>query len=286
MRAEQIREEPAISTVVRGPRTLLALTEHTMRLQFRSALIWGVYLAALGIVYIAIYPSLSGQQEQLNGLINNLPESMRNLFGYGPGSGFGSIEGLLSTELLNFIAPLALAFFPILASASAIAGAEEDGKIDVLMSNPLPRWQLVVGSFVATAISLLGIVAVIGVLMWLTALIVNVELSASAMASAVLNLWPLSIFFGGLAMLCSAVVRRRMLAIAIPGVVLVFMYVLNALGNSVEAIEGLRQLSAFYYYGSAIRTGINWANFIGLSLSATVLVGLAVLAFQRRDIYT
>lgn len=282
----QVHEEWAIPTAIRWPRSLLALIEHTLRLQFRSALVWGVYLGALGIVYIAMYPSIAGQQEQLNRLINSLPVSMRNLFGFGAGSGFGSIEGLLSTEMLNFIAPLALAFFPILASASAIAGAEESGKIDMLMSNPLSRWQLVTGSFIATALSLIGILAVMGVLMWLTALVANVDLSTSATANAVLNLWPLSILFGGLAMLCSALVRRRMLAIAIPGIVLVSMYVLNALGNSIKAIDDLRHLSAFYYYGSAIRNGIDWVNFGILSLAAVVLVGLAVLIFQRRDIYT
>ncbi len=46
------------------------------------------------------------------------------------------------------LAPLALAFFPILASAGAIAGAEERGTIDVLLGNPIRRWHLVVGSFV------------------------------------------------------------------------------------------------------------------------------------------
>ncbi len=266
--------------------TLLPLILHTMRVQSRSALVWGVYLAALGILYIAIYPSLADQQEQLNGLINKLPGTMRNLFGFGTNAGFGSIEALLSTELLNFIAPLALSFFPILASSAAIAGAEEDGKIDMLMSNPISRWQLVVGSFGATAASLLGILVIMGLLMWLAALVVNVELPASAVANALLNLWPLCILFGGLAMLCSALFRRRITAIAVPGVVLVFMYVLNALGNSVKEIESLRHLSAFYYYGSAIEHGIDWSNFIGVTVAALVLVLLAVISFQRRDIYT
>src|SRR3712207_6870721 len=56
---------------------------------------------------------------------------------------------------LSFLVPLALAFFPILASAGAIAGAEERGTMDVLLSNPIPRWQLVAGSFAATGLSLL-----------------------------------------------------------------------------------------------------------------------------------
>jgi ABC-2 type transport system permease protein len=115
-----------------------------------------------------------------------------------------TIDGFLASQVFSFMAPLALAFFPILASARAIAGAEERGTIDVLLGNPMPRWQLVVGSFVATAISLLGI-----------------DLALEKTVEAVLNLWPLCIFFGGVAMLCSAFFHRRVLAIAIPGAVLI-----------------------------------------------------------------
>ncbi len=75
------------------------------------------------------------------------------------------------------LAPLALAFFPILALAGAIAGAEERGTIDVLLGNPIPRWQLVVGSFVAMALSLLAICAVVGFLTWGTAVLMDVDLS-------------------------------------------------------------------------------------------------------------
>jgi hypothetical protein len=60
----------------------------------------------------------------------------------------------------------------------------------------------------------------------------------------------------------------------------------DALGDLVDELEAVRPLSVFYYYGSAIEDGIDWANFSSISLAALVLVLLAVLAFGRRDIYT
>ena len=184
------------------------------------------------------------------------------------------------------LAPLALAFFPILASAGAIAGAEERGTIDVLLGNPLSRWQVVVGNFVATALSLLGIVALMGLFIWGMAVLLDVDLSFGTTAEAVLNLWPICLFFGGLAMLCSAVFHRRVLAITIPGVVLFAMYLIDVLGKVSEDLEDLRPASVFYYYGSAIKDGIEWADFGGVTLVALILVLFAVLAFRRRDIYT
>ena len=265
---------------------LLALILHTLRSQVRSVVIWGVALGLLSLITVAFFPSLEDQGQQLNELMKNYPPEMRELFGMGEGTDLATIEGFLASQVFSFMAPLALAFFPILASAGAIAGAEERGTIDVLLGNPIPRWQIVVGNFAATAISTLGIVAILSLFTWVPAVLLDVDLSLEKTAEATLNLWPLCIFFGGLASLCSAVFHRRVLAIAIPGFVLVATYFVNALGDAVEDLEDAQPLTVFHYYGSAIEDGINWSNFSGVTLAALVLVLLAVLAFGRRDIYT
>ena len=266
--------------------TLIALILHTLRSQVRSVVIWGVALGLLSLITVAFFPSLEDQGQQLNELMKNYPPEMRELFGMGEGTDLATIEGFLASQVFSFMAPLALAFFPILASAGAIAGAEERGTIDVLLGNPIPRWQIVVGNFAATAISTLGIVAILSLFTWVPAVLLDVDLSLEKTAEATLNLWPLCIFFGGLALLCSAVFHRRVLAIAIPGFVLVATYFVNALGGAVEDLEDAQPLTVFHYYGSAIEDGINWSNFSGVTLAALVLVLLAVLAFGRRDIYT
>jgi ABC-2 type transport system permease protein len=210
------------------------------------------------------------------------PKGMLEAFGV---TDLGDPANYLHSQVFGF-APLALSFFPIMALAGAIAGAEERGTIDVLLGNPLPRWQLVIGNFVATALSLLAICGVVGLLTWGTAVLVDVEISLRQAAEAVLNLWPVCIMFGALALLCSALFHRRGLAIAIPAFLLFGMYLLDTIGRASEDLEDLRPVSVFYYYGSAIENGIDWADFGGISLLVLALVLLAVLAFRRRDIYT
>jgi ABC-2 type transport system permease protein len=274
----------AAHTRARG--TLIALILHILQSQVRSVVIWGTALGLLSLITVAFFPSMEDQGRQLNELMKSYPPEMRELFGMGEGTNLATIEGFLASQVFSFMAPLALAFFPILASAGAIAGAEERGTIDVLLGNPIPRWHLVVGNFVATAISTLGIVAILGLFTWVPAILLNVDLSLEKTAEAVLNLWPLCTFFGALALLCSAVFHRRFLAIAIPGFVLVATYFINALGNSVEDLQDAQRITVFHYYGSAIEEGIDWSNFGGVTLAALVVVLLAVLAFRRRDIYT
>ena len=104
--------------------TLIALILHTLRSQVRSVVIWGVALGLLSLITVAFFPSLEDQGQQLNELMKNYPPEMRELFGMGEGTDLATIEGFLASQVFSFMAPLALAFFPILASAGAIAGAE------------------------------------------------------------------------------------------------------------------------------------------------------------------
>ena len=267
----------------RAPRgTLFALVSHAARMQLRGVLIWGVALGAYSAALVASFTTFSGSADQMNQLLQAYPEGMLDAFGI---TDLGDVENYMNAQVF-ILAPLALAFFPILAAAGTIAGAEERGTIDVLLGNPLPRWQIVVGSFLSTAVSLLGILAVVGVMTWGTAALMDVDLSAESVTAAVLNMWPSCLFFGGLAMLCSALFHRRALAIAIPAFVLFAAYLIDAIGRASEDLENLRPASVFYYYGSAIENGIDWTNFFGITLVAAALTLTAVLVFRRRDVYT
>ena len=263
---------------------LLALTTQDVSQRVRGMIIWGGVLGALGALFVAIWPSFSEDTAGMEQMVNSMPPAMRELFGFGEGA-FSSVEGFIGGEMLNFLVPLALAFFPILVASSALAGAEEEGKIDVLMGNPLSRWQLVLGRFLSAAVVLLGIVAIMGLITWFTAVVVDVDLAFESMAAASVSLWALCIFFGGLALLLSAVFHRRFFALAIPAAVLILMYFIDGLAGSVDFFETIQPLSAFNYYGSAIEDGLDWGNFAVLTGATAVLVVLAVFIFRRRDIY-
>lgn len=267
----------------KAPRgTLFALVSHTVRLQSRGVIIWSAALGLYSAAMVASFTAIEGSAEQLNQLMEAYPKGMMEAFGV---TDLGDPANYLHSQVFGF-APLALSFFPIMALANAIAGAEERGTIDVLLGNPLPRWQLVAGNFIAVALSLLAISALVGLLTWGTAVLVDVELSLRRVAGAVLNLWPVCLLFGGLALLCSALFHRRGLAIAVPAFLLFGMYLIDTVGRASKDLDDLRPASVFYYYGSAIENGIDRTNFGGITLVALALVLLATLAFQRRDIYT
>jgi ABC-2 type transport system permease protein len=259
---------------------LRALTAHLLRNHVVSVLVWGVSLGVLDLLTVLSYPAFKDSIKQT---LSHMSPEARALFGI-QGSGT-SIESWLALNTFNLIAPLSLAFFPILIGARAVAGREERQGMDLLLSNPLPRWVLGAATVLTMAIGLLGILFLLGFLTWLPAALIGLHLSVAATTAAVLNLWPLCLWFGTLALLCSALVRRAALAIAIPGAVLIAMYVAEALGSTSPSMSFLRSLSLFHLYGSAVEHGVPWASFVAISLLALGLAVLASLAFYRRDVY-
>jgi ABC-2 type transport system permease protein len=267
----------------KAPRwTIFALVSHTVRMQSRGVIIWGAAVGLYSAALVASFTTLEGSADQLNQLMQAYPKGLMEAFGI---SDLADPANYMNSQVFAF-GPLALSFFTIMALAGALAGAEERGTIDVLLGNPLPRWQLVTGSFIAAAISLLAICAIVGLLTWGMAVLVDVDLSLRQVAEAALNMWPICLMTGALALLCSALFHRRGLAIAIPAFLLFGMYLIDTIGRASEDLEDWRPASVFYYYGSAIENGIDWTHFVSITLIALALALLAALAFRRRDIYT
>ena len=275
----QVAEKPGAG------RTFAVLLGHVMVLQARSVAIWGVALGALGVMMVSIFPAIANGPG-LEQMTDALPQGMMEAVGVGDIASMGTITGFLDAEIFGLVLPLAIPFFAILAAAGAIAGAEENGTIDVLMSNPVPRWQLIASYFVSTAVALAGILAIFGLILWGSAQFIDAELAFGTVAEGVFGAWPLAIFFGGLAMVASAIFRGRMLAVGIAGGVLFVMYFLNVVSGLIEELEFLEYFSAIYYYGAPLTEGIDWANFAILTGAAIALAAVAVFAFQKRDIYT
>ena len=89
-----------------------------------------------------------------------------------------------------------------------------------------------------------------------------------------------------MALLASALVRRAFLAIVIPGVVLVAMYVIDGLAQVSKTIEPMRVLSLFYHLGRPLEGDFPWTAVLLTLVAIGVLAAGAVAAFARRDIYT
>ena len=167
---------PEVAARPGAGRTFTVLLGHVLGLQARSVAIWGAALGAMGVMMVSIFPAIA-DGPGLEQMTDALPQGMMEAVGVGDIASMSTITGFLEAEIFGLVLPLAIPFFAILAAAGAIAGAEENGTIDVLMSNPLPRWQLVAAYFVSTAVALAGILALFGLILWGSAQFIDAELT-------------------------------------------------------------------------------------------------------------
>ena len=254
-------------------------TGHLVQKYSRTALFWALAFGLYTVLILATFPSFRD-----SGALSteNYPEAILEAFNI---QDMNLVTNYLESQVTSY-APLVIAFFTIMTFAGAIAGAEERGALDITLGNPLPRRELVLANWIAVAVLLLGMLAVTGLVTWLTAVLIDVDLSFRRSMEAFLNIFPITMAFGSFALLLSARLRSRGAVIGISFAVVFLMYLIDIIGKISTDMSALRWLSAFRFYGSAMMDGLDWGN-IAILLAIAVMLLLGALAiFERRDVYT
>jgi hypothetical protein len=239
---------------VTGLREVWVLATHDLRKRRRSVLIWGVALGAVGALYVALYPTMKSFMDEF---VKQAPESLRNWMGVAGTT--MSVEQWVGMKFLNLFVPVSLPFLVMLIGARTV---------------------------VTMAASLVGVLAITWVFTYVTAPIAGVDLHPGLLAAAMAVLLPFCLLFGTLSLLLSTVVRRSFLATTIPAVVLVVMYLVESLAQSIKAMEPLRPFTLFYHLGNAIGGDIRVLAALLMLAGACILAGGATVVFAKRDIYT
>jgi ABC-2 type transport system permease protein len=266
---------------MRGSHRWWLLARQQLRGRVRSIVIWGVALGGLGALYVALFPSMS---ELLRQYLDQASQQMQQFMGQLRDS--MTIQGWMEAEFYNSIAPLALPFMAIPIGARAVSGGEERKTLDLLLSNPLPRWHVIASALATMAGGLACVLGITWVLTYIAVPAAGVGLNPGYLAAALFVLWVFCLLFGALALLLSTLVRRSFLAVVIPAVLLVIMYVIANLAQVSKTAEPIRVFSLFYYLGHPLKGDFPWTAVLVMLAAVFVIGGAAVAAFDRRDIYT
>ena len=258
--------------------SLRALVRRGLRDNRRTPLTWGGSLGALSAMIIFIWPSI---EDSVSELMQSYPEGLKEAFGI---TDLNSVEAYFDAEMLSLMVPLGVAFLAVRTISRGISGAEERAWLDTLLATPLSRERLVAGSFIITGIVVAAVLFVMLLITIVAGFVSGTDPSVAVIGRGVANVWPLSMFFAGLAVLLAGRLRSAAPVTALAAGVLVAMYLIDLLGKVADPIEPLRWISAFRYYGSAVQNGIDPLAFIGLTVAGVVLAALGALLLSRRDI--
>ncbi len=267
--------------VLRPPstaRSVRALVRRGLRDHRRAPLTWGGSLGAMSALIAAIWPSIEGSVDEL---VRSYPEQLKDAFNI---RSLTSVEAYIDAEMLSLIVPLAIGVLAVRVVARATAGAEELGFLDTLLATPLRRRTLVMSAFATSGIVVAVVLAIVAAATWIAGTLAGADPSATVLARGFANVWPLAMLFAGVAALAAGFLRGSGVVTGLAAGALVAAYVIDLAGKVAPALEQVRALSPFKYYGSAIQDGIDPVAFAGLALVGALLAIAGALAFERRDL--
>jgi ABC-2 type transport system permease protein len=247
----------------------------------RRALVgWSLALTFVVLMYLPLYPSMN-ESGVLQESFDSLPPDLADALGMtamsdGPGYAQSTVFGLLGMLLLTVAA--------IGAGARAVAGDEERGGLELTIAHAVSRRRVVLERAAAITLVVLGLAALVGVVAGLVESGAGLGLTLAGLVGGTLAMAGLALVHGTVALTVGAATGRRAMALSAAAGVAVLGYLANNLGPRLG--DGVQAASPFHWaYGAdPLRNGPDPAGLGLLALAVVVLVGLAVVLLERRDV--
>lgn len=237
-------------------------------------------VASTSLVIGPLFAELGDTMTQLG---EAMPEAVLAAVGF---ADFSTPEGWYWVEVFSIVVPAAVITVTVMAGARALAGEEQAQTMDLLLANPVKRSRVVVEKAVAMTLlsAVLGAAAFAGTLGG--SVIAGLGMAPSGIAAASLQAAALGFSFGGMALAVGAATGSAKSAGYTGAGVAIAAYVANAFFPISERLSGWAELSPFYYYGEnePLVNGVSLTNLAVLVALGVSLIGLAILAFERRDL--
>ena len=251
-----------------------------LELRFRAR---AVASAALGLVALtalvgSLYPSLGDSIADVE-----IPKEIGDFIG---GGDLATIQGWLRAEIMAVYGPVVFAVIAITSATATTAGEEEGHVFALVLAKPVPRRRLLLAKAAAIALLLGALSVAVLVGLRIAVAIAGGGVATAHLAAASLHLLAFGLGVEALALALGAGTGQRGLAAGVAAGITLVMYLVNGIAPVSDATSWLRYLTLFHYYegGDPIANGIDAAGLAVLLLVTTVLLSVAVVAFERRDL--
>lgn len=255
----------------------------------RNALIINIIICALfAWTFVVFFPTLAKEAKVLQEAISSF-QGLLDAFNVNLDYYFSSLEGFLAAEYYSLVWPAIVIILAINFAGSAIAGEVDQGTIEILLAQPISRFQIYTSKFMAGVALLLIFVFVSNLSIVPYAILHNVEYQLPNL----INVSILGFFFAfgiyGISLLFSSFLPDKGKTASLAGGVIVLMYALNLFAKFKESIENIKFLSFFHYFdcnAALIHNQIDTTNilvFLGVGLICAMV---GAIVFVKRDIAT
>ncbi len=259
--------------------------QKTLRDQRRALFGFGLGIVGLCVMMAVFYPTIRAQGVEMQALIDSYPPAMKAFFG-GNFDDFTSPAGYLRAELFSTMLPLLFLVYAIGRASDTLAGEEERGGLEVLLSLPLSRSRIVLDKARAVATALASLAALTGASLLIAGIPFGLNVGLGNLAATLLQLLLMALCFGALALAIGAFTGRKGLAVGVTSGVAVATFVFDSLAAILADVRFLEWFSPWHYYanGDPIVNGLDPWGALVLALMAAAFTALSLWGFEHRDL--
>ncbi len=256
----------------------------------KRTMIWlSIGLGLYILMMMSIYPSLAEQADEISELMESYPEGIMRMFYSGDISEFNIVDpGIFLQTYVGTWGLLILGAIVIVQAFNAFTNAERDGTMDMTLSLPVSRRDLLVGRALNTAVTMLVVLAVCAVTVIVCAQIwPEFETDMVRVTIALLaGIFPLMVVAGFTYLLAVWVPSSRRFAGPIAYLFFFGSYLIYGLVGTVESLHWVQPLLLFDYYdiGGIINHGVDITNWLIMAAAAAVYFGLAWWLVDRKEL--
>lgn len=269
---------------------MLSVLKKSLR-DSRRTILWLCFGFGLYSLFImSFYPSMIEQSAELEALMDSYPPEMMNMFMAGidiEEFDFTNPAQYLQAEYMTW----AVLILGTMFTAQAFNGtlnAERDNTMDLLLSLPVTRRQVILARMGNTILSTLIVLTSIFVTIALVqSLYAEFDIPLGHLARGVYGLFFLLMAQASLAyMLGSLSSSQQHWAGPVALTYFFAAYILIGFAESIDLIDIFSPLYIFKYYNLVdfVENGINWGNIATLLGATLVFSGIAIWRFERKEI--
>lgn len=260
---------------------MTAILRHESRLLLKGTSLLAGLLVVVSFFFLAVFPGIKDEAEALE---DAFPELLAGMMGF---EELHTIEGFTAGWLFPFIWVLLVGIYFAYTSSSFISGDIRSRQLDLLLSNPVSRESVVLQKYAALWLPLLVLNVVLFFSMVGGSMLIGEPIDIIGLTVAQLLSIPYLLVCGAIGMVLSVATDRVSIAQAGAIGAVFVLWMLEGVSEMDPDYEILGVVTPSRYYDPSailVRGEYAFVDALILLLGAAVLLAIAIIIFQRRDL--
>jgi ABC-2 type transport system permease protein len=165
---------------------------------------------------------------------------------------------------------------------SSWTAEENEGRLELVLSTPLPRWRLLLSYFAVALVASALMIGIMGVVFGLCTWIFNLPVNTGNGIAAFVGLWIVAVIIEAVGYVLAAFGPGW--AVTVTGGLVILSYMSDILKDMLKMPEAVTNLSVFHQYGRPLVEGLQWTPQVIMIILSVLFIGVAAIRFWQRDI--